>query len=349
MLTAARIQNFRCLGDLRIHNLRRINLFGGPNQSGKSSLLEALFLLVRSEPELLGNSAVIRSAAFDEKIASNLHSVLWLPLFHNLDISQPISIEASDEVLGSLQLKVASSVADSSKLTIASLESRPSSSLPISYPRLSLKLTQNQEIIKESEIRLDQQVVNVRSSSWNAQMPSLKIDNYADFKKDAEHLASLRVDKRSRQVVDALHIIDPSVKDLESNSTSGVPTIWVDTGLSKLIPLSMIGEGMVRIVRLAMALALCENGVVFIDELENSVHHSILPNLWKIVDDLSCHNRVQVLATTHSYECVMSGLNTVEKRDFQYHRLESTNGNNQSISYNEGELVAAVDHQLEIR
>lgn len=349
MLTGARIQNFRCLGDLRIRNLRRINLIGGPNQSGKSSLLEALFLLVRSEPELLGNSAVIRFALLNEEIPSNLHSVLWLPLFYNLDISQPISIEASDKVLGSLKLQVASSKADSSKQTIARLESRPSSGLPITYPRLSLTLTQNQEIIKASEIRPDQQVVIVRSSSWNAQIPSLKIDNHADLKKDAQNLAILRVQKRLSQVIEALQVIDPRVKDLESKSTSGVPMIWVDTGSSTLIPLSMIGEGMMRIARLAMALALCEGGIVFIDELENGIHHSILPDLWKVVDDLSCRNQVQVLATTHRYECVMAGLDSVTKRDFRYQRLENMNGNNRSISYDEGELIAAVDHQLEIR
>ena len=349
MLTGARIQNFRCLEDLRIRNLRRINLFGGPNQSGKSSLLEALFLLVRSEPELLGNSAVIRFALLNEEIPSNLHSVLWLPLFHNLDVSQPISIEASDKVLGSLKLQLASSKADASKQTIARLESRPSSGLPISHPRLSLKLTQNQEIIKESEIRLDQQVGTVHSSPWNAQIPSLKIDNHADLKKDAQYLASLRAQKRLSQVVNALQVIDPRVKDLESNSTNGVPMIWVDAGLSTLIPLSMIGEGMARVVRLAMALALCEGGVVFVDELENGVHHSLLPNFWKIIDELSYRNQVQVLATTHRYECVMAGLNTVAKRDFRYQRLENINGNNQSISYDEGELIAAVEHQLEIR
>ena len=349
MLTGARIQNFRCLGDLRIRNLRRINLFGGPNQSGKSSLLEALFLLVRSEPKLLGDSRVIRSAVLNERIPSNLRRVSWLPLFHNFDISQPISIEASDKVLGTLKLTFASSEAESSRQTIAHLESRPSPSLPISPHRLSFKLTQNQETIKESEIRLDQQVFTAHSSSWNAQMPSLKIDNHVDFNKDAEHLANLRVQKRFSQVVDALQVIDPRIKDLESNSTSGVPMIWVDTGLSALIPLGMIGEGMARVVRVAMALALCEGGVVFVDELENAVHHSILPSLWKAIDELSNRNQVQILASTHRYECVIAGLNAVEKSSFRYQRLENINGNNHSVSYNEGELIAAVDHQLEIR
>ena len=349
MLTGARIQNFRCLGDLRIRNLRRINLFGGPNQSGKSSLLEALFLLVRSEPKLLGDSRVIRSAVLNERIPSNLRRVSWLPLFHNFDISQPISIEASDKVLGTLKLTLASSEAESSRQTIAHLESRPSPSLPIRPHRLSFKLTQNQETIKESEIRLDQQVFTVHSSSWNAQMPSLKIDNHADLKKDAQYLAILRSQKRLSQVVNALQAIDPRVMDLESNSTNGVPMIWVDAGLSTLIPLSMIGEGMTRVARLAMALALCEGGVVFVDELENGVHHSLLPKFWKIIDELSYRNQVQVLATTHRYECVMAGLNTVAKRDFRYQRLENVNGNNQSISYDEGELIAAVEHQLEIR
>ena len=45
MFKNLRIRNFRAFGDLEIPCLGRVNLVTGKNNSGKTSLLEALFLL----------------------------------------------------------------------------------------------------------------------------------------------------------------------------------------------------------------------------------------------------------------------------------------------------------------
>ena len=45
MFQHLRIKNYRLFGDLEIDGLRRINLLAGRNNSGKTSALEALFLL----------------------------------------------------------------------------------------------------------------------------------------------------------------------------------------------------------------------------------------------------------------------------------------------------------------
>lgn len=44
MIKTLRIQNFRCFQDLSVKNLSPITLFGGRNNSGKSAILEAVFL-----------------------------------------------------------------------------------------------------------------------------------------------------------------------------------------------------------------------------------------------------------------------------------------------------------------
>ena len=44
MFTSVRIQNFRQFKDLKLENLARINLITGKNNTGKTSLLEALYL-----------------------------------------------------------------------------------------------------------------------------------------------------------------------------------------------------------------------------------------------------------------------------------------------------------------
>ena len=45
MLESLRVKNYRVFKDLKIDGLHRINLIAGKNNSGKTSLLEAMFLL----------------------------------------------------------------------------------------------------------------------------------------------------------------------------------------------------------------------------------------------------------------------------------------------------------------
>lgn len=45
MITSLHIKNFRGFEDLEVKGLKRVNLFAGRNNSGKTSLLEAVFLL----------------------------------------------------------------------------------------------------------------------------------------------------------------------------------------------------------------------------------------------------------------------------------------------------------------
>ena len=45
MLERLHIRNYRVFNDLKIDQLSRINLIAGKNNSGKTSLLEAIFLL----------------------------------------------------------------------------------------------------------------------------------------------------------------------------------------------------------------------------------------------------------------------------------------------------------------
>ena len=62
MLEQLHVRNFRGFKDLRIDSLHRINLIAGRNDTGKSTLLEAIFLLASAaNPPLAVNVHVVRS------------------------------------------------------------------------------------------------------------------------------------------------------------------------------------------------------------------------------------------------------------------------------------------------
>ena len=80
--------------------------------------------------------------------------------------------------------------------------------------------------------------------------------------------------------------------------------IWGDIGLRELVPLAVMGDGMSRLARLVLAIADAPGGLVLVDEIETGLHHTVLSDVWRVVDEAARQFETQVVATTHSYECI---------------------------------------------
>ena len=159
----------------------------------------------------------------------------------------------------------------------------------------------------------------------------------------------LRRQKQGDLLVKALQVVDPRLQSIEDNSSSGIPMIWGDIGLSELVPLSVMGEGMAQIARLVLAIASTPNGVVLVDEVENGFHHSVLPDIWRAVDTAAKQFRTQVFATTHSFECVTAAHASLSTDRFRLHRLETDGEMSRCVTYEPDSIDAAVRHGLEVR
>jgi len=96
MLKNLAIQNFRHFQDLQIQSLNRVNLFVGRNNSGKTSLLEALFLLFDHELNLEKLSSIFHSIFHNlpnDSIDESDH--FWEWLHHSRDTDQEVKITGS--------------------------------------------------------------------------------------------------------------------------------------------------------------------------------------------------------------------------------------------------------------
>ncbi len=88
MLQRLCISNFRGLRDVKVDDLGRINLVTGRNNAGKTTLLEALFLLVgAANARMAFNPHVIRG--WRPGIPPRwIAETYWKPLFSGLDIDR---------------------------------------------------------------------------------------------------------------------------------------------------------------------------------------------------------------------------------------------------------------------
>lgn len=116
--------------------------------------------------------------------------------------------------------------------------------------------------------------------------------------------------------------------------------------------LRSLGDGATRMFAAALCLATCRDGFLVIDEAENGIHHRLQQDYWRMILQTAAANNVQVLATTHSWDCVggfaraATALDDVEGRLV---RLERRGGELRAVEYDEELLATVADQRIEVR
>ena len=350
IVQSMRIRRYRVFEDIEIAGLSRINLVTGRNNSGKTSLLEAMFLLsCAGDPNALFISNTIRAAESATQVRM-LPEAYWKPLFLSLDTERAIEIEARHSVHGPLSLRLFLEKPD-----VIELPLDKSGQVPV------------QGAIGDSDFVLQYKVgagepvagrIRVAGEKFRIEKPDIAVPfltrslptQLTSMEEIAHLLGRLRKWKRGHLLLDALRIVEPRLQGIEDNSSSGAPMIWGDIGLPELVPLSMMGEGMVRIARLVLGISSVPGGVLLADEIETGLHHSVLPDVWRIVDAAARQFDTQVIATTHSIECMRAaGAALIGNGGLSLHRLEASESGNRCVTYNEDDIEAAIDYNFEVR
>lgn len=359
------IKNFRVFRELNVEKLGSINLFTGQNNVGKTTLLEAMFLLSGAgDPRLVISANVLRGSVDGNGVQPA--APYWKELFANLDISKAIALAATHRSLGELLLKVEPGLPQ--EVTSISPTNGngnpPSATTNVPDERsLSFSFSRKGEQAAHGSIRLSGSGFEVSRPMVDVPFPAtILVSRSGSAQEYAVLLGKLRRKKRGDLLLEALRIVEPKLQSIEDNSASGTPMIWGDVGLPELVPLPVMGEGMTRIARIVLAISSTPNGLVLVDEIENGLHHSVLENFWRVVETAARQFDVQVFATTHSFECVQAahralvgpegatGANEAAQSDaFCLHRLELRDNAVRCVTYSADAIAGAIEHGLEVR
>ena len=350
MLESLKIKNFRILDDFSIERLARINLFAGRNNSGKTTLLEALFLMPGFGNPSIGVNSNVTRGGFPEPVPPDvIRDVFWKPMFSTLDMGRIIEITGRHRQHGPLSLRISREYPGVAELPLQDPDKTTSVSIPLNDLALTFSFEKNSKV-STKQIRLMNQGIQFDPLDTEALFQAVFLSSRNIIPgEEAMRLGQLRKRKQGSLILDSLRTIEPRLTSIEDNSASGHPMIWADVDLPELVPIQILGEGMTRVARLVLAISAAENGIVLVDEIETGLHYSVLSKVWKAIDEASRRFNTQIFATTHSFECAEAFCGTLDSNSFLFHRLEVDGTRSRCVTYESEEIGAAIRHDFEVR
>ena len=341
-----------------ISRLGRVTLLAGKNGAGKTTVLEAV--RAYAEPGRYGAIADTlwdreeTVQTFNEESGRELPSPNWEALFYGRAFTSDSLISVGP--ISGDRLQIQTKVVSTQKDPQTSDSQFPGDVLTIEVEFRGSTL-QFPTVLTESHQRMLEFDTAFRQSAKQCESLGPEIPS-------SRHLAGfwdkVALTAEESNAVDSLNLIN-------SDKVERVAMIGDDSGnrrgagrrpVVKLrdeprpVPLKSLGDGAVRLFGVALALANSKDGFLLIDEAENGIHHSIQRDFWTMILKAAHQNNVQVLATTHSWDCVAGfamAATQIEEVDGALVRLDRYDDRIRAVEYTEDDLRIAAEQGIEVR
>jgi predicted ATPase len=375
MLKSFEITNFRLFQHLQVKKLSRVNLIVGKNNSGKSSFLEALELYVsNASPVVIIDQVESRQEDWSSD-ETNSHSQNFLdsPFRHLFFGRKLLGLREEGISVGEISsIKL--------RISIAAYQIQITDRDEEKLRRVEELPTQFDEVLGDYQLSLiveDQATIrrlfpfnssynfrNIKQRNLRAIFDRPKTEynwqtvptqNISNKKLSALwDLTSLNSDLKS-EVIEALRLIDTRVTgvgfvDDTSKGHDRIPLVTM-TDMEEPLPLKSMGDGMMRLFHIILALVNAKNGILLIDEFENGLHWSVQPKVWDVVFQVAEKLNVQVFATTHSRDCIAGFEESWENYPDlgAFLRLDLKDGTVKATEYNSEALSDSLEMDVEMR
>ena len=362
------IRGFRGVADLTIPQLARVTLITGMNNTGKTSILEGVRLLTdEASPDVISEILQFREenneGLSNDGDAATGGAFLVSALFHGFpqlsDNMRPIVISLAD---GSRQVYL-------DIRWFAEIEERDGRErlVPVEQdlfgfqdgvPALVVTTESTERVYPLS--RIDKLATDRRSRlRYNRKRVSTRFVSSSGPER-TEMVGPLwdniSLTPKEDYVIEALRIIDPSISAIsmvgEQSIRSTRTAVVRSENFGRRVPLRSFGEGMNRLFSIILSLVNVSGGVLLIDEFENGMHYSVQVDAWRMVFRLAQELNVQVLATTHSIDCVAGfrqAAAELEQADGLLARIDRLGDLMRVVEYTEEDLLVAINQRIEVR
>ncbi|MEG4170886.1 MULTISPECIES: AAA family ATPase [unclassified Microcoleus] len=354
------IHRFRGLRDLNLQGLGQINILVGGNNSGKTSVLEAISTYCRP----LDIGEWLKTAQRREIKASPtlpLNAFKWL-FPQNNEVPKPILYVGETYISGKGSFQVVESRAIYNQMELLyqsekDFEDSAEDWLE-SYDYTEYKSSHGAEIELKAIFRDPPGFDGVdlgrefskKVELWSNQRlsrgdfrkhhfyPELPIDMVTPVSHRQEKLESYLLSQAilrglKNEVIKLLQIVDVEIIDLEILSLEEPrPSIYINHKLLGFSPLSAFGDGVRRLLFIALSMAKVRGGVLLIDEIETAIHTEALRSSFASIVQWCKLMDVQLFATTHSLEAIDAMLDASDaETDLVLYRLEKQESQTKAV------------------
>jgi hypothetical protein len=366
MISSVEIQGYRGFERFELSGLGRLNLLVGTNNSGKTSVLESIFLLMSAgDPASLWQVLSRRGERLVTEVAGSPVTlrteaeVRHLFRGHEIQPGSGFALSGTNQTPSVAFALTKTSAKNMSEALLGADDDGP-------LPRLSLDVTgYPQPAVPRIPLTGTGGLSEAfESPRWSARRAgetpifiaseSLTIDELVGL------WNSVFLTSAESLVLRALQFIDPEIERIavqvatansyyRSGSRGGF--IVKRRGTERPIPIGGLGDGMWRMLVMAIAITQCRGGVLLVDEIDTGLHYSVMSDMWKLIFNAAKELDVQVFATTHSYDCVYSlaqiCADADERNPITVQRIEP--GKSKAIPYAQNEIRIAADREIEVR
>lgn len=316
------VKGYRGFDEITIPQLGRVNLFTGKNNTGKSSLLEALQLFAGNGSlpviyEILKSREEESKASNGRESSVDYDGLLQVSSLFNgfpdfSDNHPPVLISANHRTKGHVSLKmnmdwvVVEEDSDGNRQLVSSSDAFYDVSDAI--PALWIETEDGKRFHRLDSSRY----IRLRRvlGSGDTLMPCEFVSPYGG--EGTELLDGLwsriSLTDREQDVIEALRIIEPKISGVSMVSSDERPrsrtAVVRANNIARRVPLRSFGDGLNRLFGIVLSLVNAPGGLLLIDEFENGLHYSVQLDAWRMIFRLARDLDVQVFATTHSEDAV---------------------------------------------
>lgn len=323
------IIKYNRINNLHLRKLNIINLIAGKNNAGKTSTLEAIYLLLKQNNvnglyEITSKRAKITESIPVKWLASMLNRKIQVKGNNGLYLDIIIEEEKSSEInldgyQGSIFLKSGFQEKEyNSKTVLNSIYGNKTSAKEINE---LIPVVYTSPFISSS--------IREVSLAYNSTIE----------KKGLYH-----------KIIQFLQKVDPGIVDIKLSDENEIRRFLVEhQDYEEPFDISQFGEGLQRIFNISLQFASATNGVLLIDEVENAIHYSLFKNFASFIYQLAVEFNVQVFISSHSKEAIDAFVIDDYLQYLSVYHLQEIN-NGISAKYASGEefkkLVNSLDMDL---
>lgn len=354
MIKKIEIDNYKGIKNFKLDKLNRINIFIGNNNSGKTSLLEAIYIGMKDN--YMGCIEVIQNRNL------NPSAKIMETLFNGMGTDNKITIKVEDQV-GKVST-VITLLTDENKFTLPNNFPISASIQNQEEKKFLIKQKINNNVTdmvykfgfvdkgngqRDSIISMDinnpkkKGIVNPKNENIYYMSPkSLMNGNFIIELKE-----QIKSKNEKKKIIEELQLFDSKIEDI---IVDGLNIEIYLKGIDKPLPIQAMGAGSSTILEMASIFGKDKVHSIFIDEIEDGLHIKSMESVAKYISrSMEKNPKLQLFITTHSKEIIkLITTSQINRKSVSAYRLYIKNDQTKTVEYTD-DLLESIEEGWEIR